>query len=212
MVAGWQLAQMNIATLVADAGDLAVQPFFDALAEVNLLAEASPGFVWRLKDEASDNATSIAVTADPRLIVNMSVWESADTLFDFVYRSAHTPIMARRRQFFVKPADNQTYQVLWWCLPATRPPSAMDWRGSGILTALALRHWPSPSSVASLRRIRLSPQGPQSRDVWRRTPVFSHPRGWGQERVPLDAALRIDGSETTPIRRTRFRWEIHRRH
>jgi hypothetical protein len=125
MVAGWQLAQMNIATLVADAGDLAVQPFFDTLAEVNLLAEASPGFVWRLKDEASDNATSIAVTADPRLIVNMSVWESADTLFDFVYRSAHTSIMARRRQFFVKPADNQTYQVLWW-VPAGNAPAISD--------------------------------------------------------------------------------------
>ncbi len=27
MIDGWQLAQMNIATLVADAGDPAVQPF-----------------------------------------------------------------------------------------------------------------------------------------------------------------------------------------
>lgn len=121
MADGWQLAQMNIGTLVADAGDPVVQPFFHALAGVNALAEASVGFVWRLKDKVSDNATSIAVTADPRLIVNMSVWESADTLFDFVYRSAHTSIMARRRQFFVKPSDDRAYQLLWWMRAGTAP-------------------------------------------------------------------------------------------
>jgi hypothetical protein len=121
----WQLAQMNIATLVAEQGAPVVQPFFDALAEVNALAEASPGFVWRLKDDASDNATSFAVTADPRLIVNMSVWENVDALFDFVYRTAHTSIMAKRRQFFVKPEDDQAYQVLWW-VPAGTAPTIND--------------------------------------------------------------------------------------
>lgn len=125
MERSWQLAQMNIATLMADQGDPAVQPFFDALAGVNALAEASPGFVWRLKDEASDNATSIAVTADPRLIVNLSVWESAEALFDFVYRSAHTGIMARRREFFARPPEGRNYQVLWW-VPAGTEPSVGD--------------------------------------------------------------------------------------
>ena len=120
-----QLAQMNIATLVADAGDPMVQPFFDALAEVNALAESSNGFVWRLKDDSTDNATSIAVTVDPRLIVNMSVWDSADALFDFVYRSAHTSIMAKRRQFFAKPPEGRAFQVLWW-VPAGTEPSVSD--------------------------------------------------------------------------------------
>ncbi|WP_199096525.1 DUF3291 domain-containing protein [Dyella sp. ASV21] len=121
MERSWQLAQMNIATLVADAGDPVVQPFFDALAEVNALAESRPGFVWRLKDEVADNATSIAATADPRLIVNMSVWDSAEALFDFVYRSAHTAIMARRREFFGKPPEGRAYQVLWWVPAGTEP-------------------------------------------------------------------------------------------
>ena len=125
MAQSWQLAQMNVATLMADAGDPVVQPFFDALAEVNALAEASPGFVWRLKDDSSDNATNIAVAIDPRFIVNMSVWESADALFDFVYRSAHTGIMGQRRQFFAKPPEGRAYQVLWW-VPAGTEPSVND--------------------------------------------------------------------------------------
>jgi hypothetical protein len=124
MAGHWQLAQMNVATLVADQGDPVVQPFFDALAEINALAEASPGFVWRLKDDASDNATSLGVAADPRFIVNMSVWESAEALFDFVYRSAHAAVMARRREFFARPGEG-AYQVLWW-VPEGSEPTISD--------------------------------------------------------------------------------------
>lgn len=124
-MAGWQLAQMNVGTLLGDMGDPAVQPFFDALARINALAEGSHGFVWRLKDDISDGATDIAVASDPRFIVNMSVWESAEALFDFVYRSAHTAIMAQRRQFFAKAPEGTAYQVLWW-VPAGSEPSVND--------------------------------------------------------------------------------------
>lgn len=109
--AGWHLAQINIGRLVAAEGDPRVQPFFDALDRINALAEASPGFVWRLESEAGD-ATDIQPTIDPLLIVNMSVWTDAEALFDFVYRSAHTPEMARRREYFVRAEG--AYQVLWW--------------------------------------------------------------------------------------------------
>ena len=107
----WHLAQINIGRLVAPKGDPQVQPFFDALDRVNALAEASPGFVWRLKDEGG-NATDMALGGDPLLIPNMSVWTGADALFDFVYRSAHTPVMARRRDYFER--FEGAYQALWW--------------------------------------------------------------------------------------------------
>jgi hypothetical protein len=84
----WHLAQINIGRLVAPQGDPRVQPFFDALDRVNELAENSPGFVWRLKGEGN-NATDIQATADPLLIPNMSVWEDAESLYQFVYRSSH---------------------------------------------------------------------------------------------------------------------------
>ena len=107
----WHLAQINIGRLVAPQGDRRVQPFFDALDRVNALADAAPGFVWRLQDE-SGNAMGISYSPDPLLAVNMSVWQDADALFEFVYRSSHTPVMARRRDYFQK-FDGE-YQALWW--------------------------------------------------------------------------------------------------
>jgi hypothetical protein len=106
----WHLGQINVGRLVAPAGDPRVQPFFTALDRINALAEDSPGFVWRLKDEAG-NATDIHPTAAPLFIVNMSLWIDADTLFAFVYRSAHTPVMARRRDYFDR--FEGAYQALW---------------------------------------------------------------------------------------------------
>ena len=114
----WQLAQINIGRLLAPEGDPRVQPFFDALDRVNALADAAPGFVWRLQTETG-NATDVQATPDPLLIVNMSVWADAESLFAFVYRSGHTPEMARRREYFDRFAG--AYQALWWVPEGYRP-------------------------------------------------------------------------------------------
>jgi hypothetical protein len=50
----------------------------------------------------------------------MSVWTDADSLFAFVYKSAHTPVMARRREFFARFGG--AHQALWW-VPAGHRPS-----------------------------------------------------------------------------------------
>jgi Domain of unknown function (DUF3291) len=118
----WHIAQINVGRLAAPKGDPAVQPFFDALDEVNALADSSSGFVWRLQDEGG-NATAIQVTPDPLFILNMSVWTDADALFAFVYRSAHTPVMARRREFFGR--FEGAFQALWW-IPAGSIPTIND--------------------------------------------------------------------------------------
>ncbi len=118
MAARWHLAQINIGRLVAPQGDPRIQPFFDALDRINALADTSPGFVWRLQDE-SGNAMGISYSPDPLLAVNMSVWCDADALFEFVYRSAHTPVMARRRDYFQK--FDGAYQALWWIEEGTVP-------------------------------------------------------------------------------------------
>jgi Domain of unknown function (DUF3291) len=118
----FHLAQINIGRLTAPEGDPRVQGFFDALDRINALAEASPGFVWRLQDEDGD-ATGIQPTVDPLLIVNMSVWTSRAALFDFVYRSAHTPVMAKRRDYFERFSG--AYQALWW-VPAGSVPTISD--------------------------------------------------------------------------------------
>jgi len=110
-VSDWHLAQINVGKLLAPQGDPRVAPFFDALDRVNALADQSPGFVWRLQSEIG-NATDIQPTADPLFFVNMSIWTDAESLFDFVYRSAHTAVMTKRRDFFER--FDGAYQALWW--------------------------------------------------------------------------------------------------
>ncbi len=119
MTTQWHIAQLNVATAVAPLDSPALADFMAALDDVNALAEASPGFVWRLESDGG-NATDIRVGDDPKFIVNMSVWSSVEALFQFVYRSMHTKVMARRRDWFDKPVE--AYQVLWW-VPAGHAPT-----------------------------------------------------------------------------------------
>lgn len=116
---GWHLAQINVGRFVSPPGSAQVQPFMDALDRINAIADADPGFVWRLQDD-SGNATSLRPTADPLFAVNMSVWCDADALFAFVYRSAHTPVMAKRRAYFDR--FEGAHQALWW-VPAGHIPT-----------------------------------------------------------------------------------------
>ena len=105
------LAQLNIGRLHAPIDSPEIAEFKNALDTINALAESSPGFVWRLKDDIQNNATGLAFTDDPLLIPNLSLWASVDELSDFVYRSAHTPFLRRRREWFEKM---EVFMVLWW--------------------------------------------------------------------------------------------------
>ncbi len=50
----------------------------------------------------------------------MSVWESVEALFDFVYRTSHRTVMVKRRNWFERPAGASL--VLWW-IPAGSIPT-----------------------------------------------------------------------------------------
>ncbi|MFK7974542.1 MAG: DUF3291 domain-containing protein [Halioglobus sp.] len=115
----WQLAQINVGTIKYAPEDPRMSGFMDRLDEINALAEASPGFVWRLQSD-SGNATDIDVGGEPGFLVNMSVWESTESLFEYVYKSMHREVMVGRRQWFERPAA--LYQVLWW-VPAGHQPT-----------------------------------------------------------------------------------------
>ena len=116
------IAQMNVATALYPMEDPRMSGFVDRLDDINALADASPGFVWRLQS-GSGNATDIQVTDDPLFIVNMSVWETIPSLFDYVYRTAHTKVMTERRSWFSRPDD--AFQVLWW-IPAGHTPTVEE--------------------------------------------------------------------------------------
>ncbi|MBT4687585.1 MAG: DUF3291 domain-containing protein [Rhodospirillaceae bacterium] len=112
------LAQLNVGTARYDLDDPRMAGFMDRLDEINALADAAPGFVWRLQSDAG-NATDIKTTDDPLFILNLSVWQSIKELGDFAYGSAHQPIMAQRRQWFEPPIE--AYLTLWWIPAGTVP-------------------------------------------------------------------------------------------
>jgi hypothetical protein len=138
------IAELNIGRALAPVDSPLLDEFNAALDPINALADAAPGFIWRLQTEEG-NATAIRPFADDRMIVNLSVWESIDALADFVYRSGHVGVMRRRREWFERI---RVYMVLWW-VPAGHTPSVDE--------ALArldhLReHGPTPHAFTFKRR------------------------------------------------------------
>ncbi len=121
----WHIAQINVGRLRVEPPHPMIAEFMDALDRINALAEASPGFVWRLKDD-SNNATSIRVFDDPRIAVNMSVWESLETLQAYAYRTEHVQFFRRRAEWF--EPFGAPHLALWW-VPAGHVPSAGEGRG-----------------------------------------------------------------------------------
>jgi hypothetical protein len=117
----YHLAQINIGRTLDGLDTPLMAEFVAQLDTINALADASPGFVWRLQAD-DGNATSIRAYDDERIIVNMSVWESLEALTAFVYASAHRPVMRRRREWFER--FDGPYMALWWVPAGHRPDVA----------------------------------------------------------------------------------------
>jgi hypothetical protein len=116
-MSNFQLAQLNIATMKAPLDSPPMADFVASLDRINALAEAAPGFVWRLQTEEGD-ATALRPLGDD-VLVNMSVWRDVASLNDYVYRTAHVEVMRRRKQWFERMRD--AYVVLWWVPTGHRP-------------------------------------------------------------------------------------------
>jgi Domain of unknown function (DUF3291) len=120
-MAEWHLAELNVARAVAEVDGPVLAEFVGALEAINALADAAPGFVWRLAG-ADAGAPAAADAVDARLLLNLSVWTSPEALFEYVYKSQHTAFLVKRRQWFEKPA--QAHMVLWWVPAGHRPTLA----------------------------------------------------------------------------------------
>ncbi|SEC41724.1 DUF3291 domain-containing protein [Paenibacillus sp. GP183] len=107
----YQLAQINIAKAIAPLDHPTMKGFVDQLDYNNELADKSPGFVWRLQTEDGD-ATAFKVFDDPLIIVNMSVWESLESLKAYVYFGDHVEAFKKRKNWFEK-LDFPSL-ALWW--------------------------------------------------------------------------------------------------
>ncbi|WP_030904544.1 DUF3291 domain-containing protein [Streptosporangium amethystogenes] len=105
------LAQLNIAHMRAPVDSPELASFVAGLDPIDRLAEATPGFVWRLKGGDAPEDTVKHDYGDD-LLVNFSVWESREALWDYVYRSGHLEFLQRRREWFLRMAEPSS--VMWW--------------------------------------------------------------------------------------------------
>ena len=115
----FHLAQLNIGRALAQPGSPQLEEFMAMLDPINAIADATPGFVWRLQDDAGNATSYRPYPDDDLLIVNFSVWESIDALADFVYKGEHVKVLRRRKEWF--ETFGKTYLVLWWTPAGTIP-------------------------------------------------------------------------------------------
>ena len=133
------LAQLNVSLPLEPLTSARLAGFVELLEPVNALADAAPGFVWRLQTEDGD-ATAVRALDDDQLIINLTVWESVEALATFVYGEFHASVMRRRREWFHRLGEVST--VLWW-VPAGVRPTVAD--AEDRLRTLRV-HGPTPSA------------------------------------------------------------------
>jgi len=138
-MSGHELAQLNIGIIRGPMDSPVMAEFAANLERINAVAEATPGFVWRLQTEEGD-ATAIRPFDNENMLVNMSVWKDIESLRRYVYHSAHVEVMRRRREWF-EPM-REAFLVLWWVPPGHRPSIA---EAIARLERLR-RHGPSPEA------------------------------------------------------------------
>jgi hypothetical protein len=144
------LAQANVATPRAPLGAPEMRQFVAAFDPIARLAEASPGFVWRLASPGGH----LPVEVDGE-VINVSVWDSYEALHAFVYRSAHGAMVRRRAEWFGPHHTPST--VLWW-IPVGEHPTAGD---ALARHALLARYGPQPQAFT--QRVRFTPDGRRAR-------------------------------------------------
>lgn len=149
----YYLAQINVARTKAPLDDPIMADFANALDEINAIAENSDGFVWRLKKDETGDATEIHAYDDPRILVNMSVWQSAPQLKAYVYGSLHVDFFARRREWFER--FEGAHFGMWWTPVGEFPTAAAGRAKIEHLTA----HGESPECF-TFKGIYLAPEAP----------------------------------------------------
>lgn len=124
MTEQWHLAELNIGRIAAPLDDPRMADFTNNLELINGLADRSPGFVWRLVDEGTDDATNLRPFGEDT-IVNLSVWQTPKDLQAYMYRTEHLEFLRRRREWFVPLGD--AHSVGWWVPAGHRPDLAEAW-------------------------------------------------------------------------------------
>ena len=148
----YELAQLNVAQMRAPLASPGMAGFTGNLERINALADAAPGFVWRLQTEDGD-ATALRPFGDD-VLVNVSVWRDVASLHVNPGRSASDPTA---------------------CYSRTR------FRAAECLSAFAdnIHFAPSTPAIPKLRRENPAGSGTAAGTGNRFTPTVASPRAEG---------------------------------
>ena len=114
----YHLAENNLAWMRYPFEDPRMAGMRGEIDRINKLGDRSPGFVWRFETDAGD-ATDVRVLDDPRILFNLTLWESVEDLRRYVYRTEHVEFFRRRREWFLPPPREPV--ALWWVPEGERP-------------------------------------------------------------------------------------------
>lgn len=115
------LAQFNIGRLRYGLDDPRVADFVNGVDVLNRIAGRSAGFVWKYETGAG-GVVDEQVDGDDRTVVNMTVWEDADALRAFTFKTLHKHFYERRGEWF--DALDRAHFVMWNVAPGHEPSLA----------------------------------------------------------------------------------------
>ncbi len=118
---GHHLAELNVGRLIAPTDDPRVADFMNALDRVNGLGKRMPGFVWMMEGsgEPGTGNTENAIGGDPQFVANLTVWETVETLENFVWNTVHRQFYERRQEWF--EVLGEMHFVMWWVPEGHQP-------------------------------------------------------------------------------------------
>ncbi len=119
---GHHLAELNVGRLLAPTADPRVAEFMDNLDRINGMGKRMPGFVWMMEGsgEPGTGNTDAKIDGDPQYVSNLTVWEDAPSLQNFVFNTVHKQFYDRREEWF--EILGKMNFVMWW-VPAGHQPT-----------------------------------------------------------------------------------------
>lgn len=112
MKSEYHIAQINVGRIKGPTDGPVMAGFMARLDEINALADAAPGFVWRLQTNEGNATYFRPYPEDDMLLLNMSVWKSVEALRHYVYKTMHAEVLRQRDKWFEKL--DRVYMALWW--------------------------------------------------------------------------------------------------
>ncbi|MFY0614758.1 MAG: DUF3291 domain-containing protein [Hyphomicrobiaceae bacterium] len=122
----FHLAEFNTGVLRHDWDDPRIADFADGLDQVNAVAARSPGFVWRLPDDAMEAAQldpAGPLGGNPRTASTLSVWRDVASLEHFVWHTLHKRFYDRRHDWF---APDQGLRLVLWHVAIGHHPTIAE--------------------------------------------------------------------------------------